>query len=88
MNVFISAEHKGRYSEECGKQSRSGAPLTFIVFVFLLWKSMVPQKSLVTNFLQNISLCVRQNKEIHTGLELVEGEEMMTEFSFLGKLSL
>ncbi len=49
---------------------------------------MVPQKSLVTNFLQNISLCVRQNKEIHTGLEMVEGEEMMTEFSFLGKLSL
>ncbi len=29
-----SAEHKGRYSEECGKQSSSGAPLTSIVFVF------------------------------------------------------
>jgi len=27
-----SAEHKGRYSEECGKQSSSGAPLTSIVF--------------------------------------------------------
>ncbi len=27
-----SAEHKGRYSEECGKQSISGAPLTSIVF--------------------------------------------------------
>ncbi len=37
-----SAEHKGRYSEECGKQSSSGAPLTSVVFVFLLWKSMVP----------------------------------------------
>ncbi len=25
---LCSAEHKGRYSEECGKQSSSGAPLT------------------------------------------------------------
>ncbi len=57
-----SAEHKGRYSEECGKQSSSGAPLTSIVFFFLLWKSMVPQNSLVTNFHQNIFLCVQQNK--------------------------
>ncbi len=29
-----SAEHKGRYSEECGKQSSSGAPLTSIVYIF------------------------------------------------------
>ncbi len=72
---LCSAEHKGRYSEECGKQSSSGAPLTSIVFViFLLWKSMVPQNSLVTNFLQNIFLCVRLNKDIHTGLELLECE--------------
>ncbi len=27
-----SAKHKGRYSEECGEQSSSGAPLTSIVF--------------------------------------------------------
>ncbi len=57
-----------------GKQSSSGAPLTSIVFFSLLWKSMVPQNSLVTNFLQNIFLCVQQNKDIHTGLELLEGE--------------
>ncbi len=31
---LCSAEHKGRYSEECGKQSSSGAPLTSIVFSF------------------------------------------------------
>ncbi len=85
---LCSAEHKGRYSEECGKQSSSGAPMTSIVLFFLLWKSMVPQNSRITNFLQNISLCVQQNKEIHTGLELLEGEKMMTEFSFLGELSL
>ncbi len=70
---LCSAEHNGRYSEECGKQSSSGAPLTSIAFLFLLWKSMVPQNSLVTNFLQNIFLCV-QNKDIHTGLEILEGE--------------
>ncbi len=60
---LCSAEHKGKYSEECGKQSRSGTPLTSTVLFFLLWKSMVPQNSLVTNFLQNIFLCVRQNKK-------------------------
>ncbi len=70
----VCSEHKGRYSEEYEKQSSSGAPLTSIVFFFLQWKSMVPQNSLVTNFLQNIFLYVRQNKEIHTGLELLEGE--------------
>ncbi len=69
-----SAEHKGRYSEECGKQSSSEATLTSIIFFFLLWKSMVPQNSLLTNFLQSIFLCVRQNKDIHTGLELLESE--------------
>ncbi len=69
----VCSEHKGRYSEECGKQSSSGAPLTSIVFFFLLCKSMVPQNSLITNFLQNIFLCV-QNKHIHTGLDLLEDE--------------
>ncbi len=29
---LCSAEHKGRYSEEFGKQSSSGAPLTSMVF--------------------------------------------------------
>ncbi len=34
-----SAEHKGRYSEECGKQSSSGAPLTSIVIFFSYYGS-------------------------------------------------
>jgi len=42
---------------------------------------------LVTDILQNIFFCVQQKKETHTGLEQPEGEEMMTEFSFLGELS-
>ncbi len=52
-----------RYFEECGKQSSSGALLTSIVFnFFILWKSILLQNSLVTNFLQNIFLCVRQKQ--------------------------
>ncbi len=64
---LCSAEHKGRYYEECRKQSSSGTPLISIVFFFLLWKSMMPQNSLVTNF-------HLQQNDIHTGLELLEGE--------------
>ncbi len=59
----------GATAEECEKQSSSGAPSTSIVFFFLLWKTMVPSNRLVTNL-----FCVRQNKEIHTGLERLEGE--------------
>ncbi len=56
LNLYecVCSEHKGRYSEEWGKQSS--------IFL-LLWKSMVPQNSLITNFLQNIFLCV-QNKHL------------------------
>ncbi len=43
---------------------------------------MVPKTAWLQTY-QNIFLCVRQNKEIHTGLELLEGDSMMTEFSFL-----
>ncbi len=68
---LCSAEHKGRYSEECGKQSSSGALLTSIVFFFPTMEVNGAPKQPVTNFLQNI-FCVRQNKEMHTGLELLE----------------
>jgi len=36
----------------------------------------------VADSLQNIFPCVPQKKEIHTGLKQLEGENMMTEFSF------
>ncbi len=32
------------------------------------------QNGSVAHILQNIFLCVQQNKDIHTGLELLEGE--------------
>ncbi len=38
------------YSEEWGKQSSSGTPLTSIVFFFLLWKSMVPKTTWLQTF--------------------------------------
>ncbi len=71
---LCSAEHKGRYSEECGKQSSSGAPLTSIVFFFSYYGSQWSPKTAWLQTLQNIFLCVRQNKDIQTGLELLEGE--------------
>ncbi len=59
---LCSAEHKGRYSEECGKQSSSGAPLTSRVFFFPTMKSMVPQNSLITSFLQISSFVFGRTK--------------------------
>ncbi len=47
----VYSEHKGRIL----KNERNSS------IFFILWKSMVLQNSLITNFLQNIHLCV-QNK--------------------------
>jgi len=44
------------------------------IFFVLLWKSMATVKCLVTNILQNILFCVQHKKDIHTGLEQLEGE--------------
>ncbi len=38
------------------------------------WKSMVPQNCSVSHILQNIFLCVQQNKSINAGMELLEDE--------------
>ncbi len=43
---------------------------------------------LVTKILQNIFFCAQQKKESHTGLQQLEAEQMITEFSFLGGLSI
>jgi len=37
---------------------------------------MGSKNCLVSHFLQNIFFCVQQKKEIHTGLEQLEGEQM------------
>ncbi len=62
---LCSAEHKGRYSEECGKQSSSGAPLTSIVFFFPTMdvNGAPKQPGYKPGYKQgNIFLCVRLNK--------------------------
>ncbi len=41
----VCSEHKGRYSEECGKQSSSGAPLTYIVFFSYYGSQWYPKQS-------------------------------------------
>ncbi len=41
---------------------------------------------LVNNILQNNLFCFERKKEIHIGLENLESEQMMTEFSFLDEL--
>jgi len=43
------------------------------IFFLLLW-SVEPQICLVTNILPTILLCVKQNKDISTGLEQLEGK--------------
>ncbi len=83
MNVFVLNTKKDILKNEGNR-----AVLDHSGVFFLLWKSMVPQNSLITNFLQNIFLCVQQNKHIHTDLDLLKDEYMMTGFSFLGELSL
>ncbi len=43
---------------------------------------------LVSGYQQLFGSFVQQMKEIHTGLKQHEGEEMMTDYSVLGELSL
>ncbi len=43
---------------------------------------MEPQNCSVSLILQNIFLCVQQNKDIHTGLELLESEQMNYAFNW------
>ncbi len=42
-------------------------------------KNSMEVNLLVNNILQNIFFCVQQKKLIHTGLEKLEGEQMVTE---------
>ncbi len=77
-----SVEHKGRYSEDCGKQSSFGAPLTSIVIFFLLWKSMVPQNSLITNFLKIYSFVFSRTKTFKQVLNYLRVSKWWQNFYF------
>ncbi len=53
-----SAEHKGRYSEECEKQSSYGAPLTSIVLFFPSMKvNGAPKQPGYTLYSEYLNLC-------------------------------
>ncbi len=60
-----SAEHKGRYSEECGKQSSSGAPLTSIVLFSYYGSQWCPKRAWLQTFFKISSFVFgRTNKFI------------------------
>ncbi len=64
---LCSTEHNGIYSEECGKQSSSGALLTSIIYIFFHTMEVNgAAKQPVTNFLFRIYFFVfsRINKQI------------------------
>ncbi len=87
MNVFVPPNTKEDILKKVCNQAVLGT-IDFHSRKQIEWKSTVPQNCSVSYTLQNIFLCVQQNKHIHTGVELLEGEQMMTEFSFLCQLSL
>ncbi len=59
---LCSAEHKGRYSEECGKQSSSGAPLTSIVFFSYYGSQWCPRTAWLQTFFKISSFVFSRTK--------------------------
>ncbi len=74
MNVFVLPNTKEDILKKVCNQAVLGAPLTSIVGKKILWKPMVPQNCSVSHILQNIFLCVQQNKDINTGLEILDSK--------------
>ncbi len=70
--MLCSAEHKGRNPEERGEKSSFEAPLTSIVFFPTMEVNGAPKQPGYKRSTKYLS--VRQNKDIHTGLELLEGK--------------
>ncbi len=60
---LCSVEHKGRYSEECGKQSSSGAPLTSKYFFFLYGSQWSPKTAWLQTFFKISSFVVGWTKK-------------------------
>ncbi len=61
MNVFVLPNTKEDILKNVGNTTAVLGHHWLLWYFFLLWRSMVPQNSLVTNFLQNIFLCVRHS---------------------------
>ncbi len=85
---LCSAEHKGRYSDECGKQSSSGAPLTSIVFFFPTMEvNGAPKQPGYKLSSKYLPLCSAE-QVISFRFRTTWGWVNDEEFSFLGELSL
>ncbi len=69
---LYSAEHREDILKNV-ETERFWGIIDVVVFLSYYEVNDAPN-SLITNFLQNIFLCVQQNKDIHTGLELIKGE--------------
>ncbi len=70
MNFFVLPDTKEDILKKVCNQG-FGAPLTSIDRGKKYYDT---QNCSVSHSLKNISLCVQQNKDIHTGLKLLEGE--------------
>ncbi len=60
---LCSAEHKGRYSEEWGKQSSSGAPLTSIAFFSYYGSQWCPKTAWLQTFFKISSFVFGRTKK-------------------------
>ncbi len=72
MNVFVLLNTKQDILKKVGNSSFE-APLILMVFFPTMEVNGAPKQP-GYKLLQNIFLCVQQNKDILTGLELLEGE--------------
>ncbi len=71
---LCSAEHKEEYLKKVCYQAVFWGTIDFHSRKTNTMEVIVPQNCSVSHILQNIFLYVQQNKDIHTGLELLEGE--------------
>ncbi len=80
---LCSAEHKGRYSEECGKQSSSGAPLTSIVFFLSYYGSQwCPKTAWLQTFFKISSFVFGRTKTFIQGWNYLRVSKWWQNFHF------
>ncbi len=81
---LCSAEHKGRYSEECGKQCSSGAPLTSIVFFFLYGSQWCPKTAWLQTFFKISSFVFSRTKAFIQVWNYLRMSKWWQNFHFFG----
>ncbi len=79
---LCSAEHKGRYSEECGKQSSSGAPLNSIVFFSSYGSQWCPKTAWLQTFFKISSFVFGRAKKFIQGWNYLRVSKWWQNFYF------